>query len=170
MRAVLQRVTAARVRVAAPEGLRVAGEIGPGLVALVGVETGDDEDDARWLAAKIAGLRLFADAGGKMNQPVAAAGGAVLAISQFTLLADARHGRRPSFARAARPEAARSLFDQVVAALRGHGCAVATGVFGAHMALDLTNDGPVTICLDSPRAAAGAAPSPAPARPRRRPG
>lgn len=149
MRAVLQRVTTARVRLIGPAGETLAGEIGPGLVVLAGVEAGDAADDAHWLAAKIAGLRIFADAAGKMNLPVAAAGGAVLAISQFTLLADTRRGHRPSFARAERPEAAKPLFELLVASLRRQGCAVATGVFGAHMAVDLTNHGPVTICLDS---------------------
>ncbi len=145
MRAVLQRVTAAEVSVAG----QIHAQIGAGLLALIGVERGDTEQDAAWLAAKIAHLRIFADAAGKMNQPVAAVGGAVLAISQFTLLADTRGGHRPSFQPAERPEAARELFEQCVAALRGQGCGVTTGVFGAHMHVRLTNDGPVTICLDS---------------------
>lgn len=145
MRAVLQRVTAARVRVA---GALVA-EIGAGLLALVGVQAGDAASDAAWLAGKITGLRVFADAAGKMNHNLAAVGGAVLAVSQFTLLGDASRGHRPSFACAARPEAAQPLFDHLVVTLRQHGCAVCTGVFGAHMEVELINDGPVTIWLDS---------------------
>lgn len=153
MRAVLQRVTTARVRVA---GALVA-EIGVGLLALVGVEAGDAAADAAWLAGKIAGLRVFADAAGKMNHNLGAAGGAVLAVSQFTLLGDASRGHRPSFARAARPEAAQPLFDHLVLTLRGHGCIVCTGVFGAHMEVELINDGPVTIWLDSRAGGAGGA-------------
>ncbi len=145
MRAVLQRVTAAEVRVAG----EVRGQIANGLVALIGVERGDSAEDAAWLAAKIAQLRIFADAAGKMNLAIGALGGGVLAISQFTLLADTRRGNRPSFEPAERPAAAREMFDALVRELRQQGCSVATGVFGADMQVQLTNDGPVTICLDS---------------------
>ncbi len=145
MRAVLQRVTAAEVRVAG----EIRGQIAAGLVALIGVERGDSAEDAAWLAAKIAQLRIFADAAGKMNLAIGALGGGVLAISQFTLLADTRRGNRPCFEPAERPAAAREMFDAFVRELRRQGCPVATGVFGADMQVQLTNDGPVTICLDS---------------------
>ena len=148
MRAVVQRVTRASVTVA---GERV-GEIERGLVALVGVAVDDDERDADALASKIAGLRIFDDAAGAMNLDVAQAGGAIMIVSQFTLLGDARKGRRPSFIAAARGEEAEALYERVSAALRATGLAVATGVFGAEMAVQLVNDGPVTILLDTKRA------------------
>ena len=148
MRAVVQRVTRASVTVA---GERV-GEIERGLVALVGVAVDDDERDADALAAKIAGLRIFDDAAGAMNLDAAQAGGAIMIVSQFTLLGDARKGRRPSFIAAARGEEAETLYERVAAALRATGLAVATGVFGAEMAVQLVNDGPVTILLDTKRA------------------
>ena len=148
MRAVVQRVTRASVTVA---GERV-GEIERGLVALVGVAVDDDERDADALAAKIGGLRIFDDAAGAMNLDVAQAGGAIMVVSQFTLLGDARKGRRPSFIAAARGEEAEALYERVAAALRATGLAVATGVFGAEMAVQLVNDGPVTILLDTKRA------------------
>jgi len=145
MRAVVQRVTAASVRV----GDRVVGEIGPGLVALIGVARDDEAADAEVLATKIAGLRVFDDGAGVMNLSLADVGGAVLAISQFTLYGDARRGRRPSFIEAAPSDKARPLFDEVVHRLRDAGLHTQTGEFGAEMFVTLTNDGPVTILLDS---------------------
>jgi len=147
MRAVVQRVSRARVTV---EG-RVTGEIGSGLVALVGVGSADTEQDARWLADKIAELRVFEDDAGKMNRSLAEAGGATLAVSQFTLYGDCRKGRRPSFDRAARPEQARALYEKFVAFLRERGLRVEEGVFQAMMQVELVNDGPVTLLLDSER-------------------
>jgi D-tyrosyl-tRNA(Tyr) deacylase len=144
MRAVLQRVTRASVTV---EG-RVVGEIGAGLLVLVGVVDGDDPADAQALAAKIAELRVFADLDGKMNRSVTEVGGAVLVVSQFTLYGDVRRGRRPSFTRAAPPEVARPTVAAVVAGLREHGLAVEQGVFGAHMTVALVNDGPVTLVIE----------------------
>ena len=148
MRAVVQRVTRASVTVAEE---RVA-EIERGLVALIGVAVDDDERDADALAAKIAGLRIFEDAAGAMNVDAAEAGGAVLVVSQFTLLGDARKGRRPSFIAAARGEQAEALYERVSARLREAGLPVGTGIFGADMAVELVNDGPVTILLDTKRA------------------
>lgn len=147
MRCVVQRVTAASVVV---EG-RVVGEIGRGLVAMIGVANGDGTADIDFTASKIRGLRVFEDEQRKMNRSVLEAGGAILAISQFTLLGDARRGRRPAFDEAAPPAVARLAYDAVVQALRTAGVPVATGVFQANMALTLTNDGPVTILLDSRR-------------------
>ncbi|HEY7982279.1 MAG TPA: D-aminoacyl-tRNA deacylase [Candidatus Eremiobacteraceae bacterium] len=145
MRAVVQRVTAASVRV----GDRIVGEIGAGLVVLVGVARDDDVRDADLVAAKIAGLRLFDDSSGVMNLALADVGGAVLAVSQFTLYGDARKGRRPSFIAAAPGDQARPLFDHVVQRLRDTGVRTQTGEFGAEMHVTLTNDGPVTVLLDS---------------------
>ena len=144
MRAVIQRVSEAGVTV---EG-RVAGAIGKGLLVLVGIGHADTEETARALAAKIARLRIFQDAAGKMNLSVQDVGGGVLAVSQFTLLADARKGNRPSFTDAAPPEAANRLYEAFCAALADLGLPVARGIFGAHMDVRLTNDGPVTIILD----------------------
>lgn len=145
MRIVLQRVSHARVSV---EGTTV-GAIGPGLVALVGVAADDTASQAEALAAKCAGLRLFADTEGKFNRSLAEVGGAVLVISQFTLLADVRRGRRPSFDRAARLEIAEPLVECFAAALEAAGAPVTRGQFGAHMLVELANDGPVTIVIDS---------------------
>ncbi len=145
VRAVVQRVTRASVAVAG----EVRGAVGKGFMVLVGVEAGDGEADARYIADKVAGLRVFEDAAGKMNLALNDVGGAILAISQFTLLGDARGGRRPGFTAAARPEAADPLYERVVADWRARGIAVETGVFGADMAVSLVNDGPVTILLDS---------------------
>ncbi len=147
MRAVVQRVSRAAVRV---EGA-TAGEIGRGLLLLLGVAAGDGEEEARWMADKVAQLRVFEDAAGKMNRSVADVGGAVLVVSQFTLLGDARKGNRPSFTGAAPPEAADALYRRVCALLGERGLPVATGVFRAHMEVELANDGPVTILLDSGR-------------------
>ncbi len=144
MRVVLQRVARAAVAV---DGRPVA-TIGRGLVALVGFTHADDASAPDWMAEKIAGLRIFADADGKMNRSVTDVGGAVLVVSQFTLYGDARKGRRPSFVDAAPPDAAVPLYERFVAALQAQGVAVATGVFGALMAVELVNDGPVTLVLE----------------------
>ena len=145
MRALLQRVSHARVRVAG----EVVGEIGPGMVVLIGVERGDGPADVRYLAEKIPNLRLFADDQDKMNRSLRQIGGEILAISQFTLLADCRSGLRPSFTRAESPAAAHQLYEALVSELRALGCRVATGVFRAMMSVELCNEGPVTVCLDS---------------------
>lgn len=145
MRAVVQRVAGARVEV---EG-QIVGEIGRGLLVLLGIAKGDTEREAEWMAQKIAGLRLFEDADGKMNLGLEEAGGAVLMVSQFTLLGDCRKGRRPSFTEAAPPEEADRLYQLVVGKMRATGVRVETGVFQAHMQVHLTNDGPVTLLLDT---------------------
>lgn len=144
MRIVLQRVLEASVTI----GDRVAGAIGPGFLLLLGVAPGDTIAEAAWLAEKVAGLRLFPDADGKMNLDLAAVGGAVLVVSQFTLYGDASRGRRPSFIGAARPEEAIPLYEQFVQLLREAGFPVATGEFGAEMRVALVNDGPVTLLLE----------------------
>lgn len=144
MRAVVQRVSRARVTV---EG-EVVGQIGLGLLVLLGVGEGDDEGAAEYLAEKTVGLRVFEDDAGKMNRSVAEAGGAVLVVSQFTLYGDARKGRRPSFIDAARPELAIPLYEQFVERLRESGVPVQTGEFGAMMDVELVNDGPVTLWLE----------------------
>ena len=145
MRAVIQRVTRAGVTV---EG-EVVGVIGPGLVVLLGVARNDDEGDAKSLLEKIAGLRIFADEAGKFNRSLVDVEGELLVVSQFTLLGDCRKGRRPSFSDAAPPELAESLYDHFVARARQRGITVATGVFRAMMSVDLVNDGPVTLLVDS---------------------
>ena len=141
----MQRVSRAEVRV---EG-RVTGAIGRGLLVLLGVSREDGEQDARALADKIAALRIFEDAAGKLNLAVGEVGGGVLVVSQFTLLGDGRKGNRPSFIEAAQPEAANALYERCCARLREAGLPVGTGVFRAHMDVELVNDGPVTILLDS---------------------
>jgi D-tyrosyl-tRNA(Tyr) deacylase len=145
MRAVLQRVTRASVRV---EGQTV-GEIGPGLVVLLGVARDDEESDALYLVEKVLNLRVFEDAEGRMNLSLAEACGALLVVSQFTLYGDARKGRRPSWFDAAPPELARTLYEFFVAESRARGARVETGSFQAMMEVELVNDGPVTILLDS---------------------
>ena len=140
----LQRVSHARVLV----GGDVVGEIGPGLLAFIGVGHEDDRAAARGLATTIAHLRVFADDAGKMNRSVRDVGGSVLVVSQFTLLADTSRGRRPSFTAAAVPDVAAGLVAEVAAVLAEHGVLVASGRFGAHMDVELVNDGPVTIVLD----------------------
>jgi D-tyrosyl-tRNA(Tyr) deacylase len=145
MRAVLQRVSRARVIV---DG-SVTGEIGPGLVVLMAVGREDVSANAAAMAEKIVNVRIFADDQGKMNRSVLDTGGTILAVSQFTLYGDARGQRRPSFIQAAPPELGKALYDEFVLALRALGVRVETGVFQAHMSLELTNDGPVTILLDS---------------------
>ncbi len=145
MRAVLQRVTRASVTV---DGQTI-GQIGRGLVVLLGVEQDDTEADAHQLADKTIQLRIFDDADGKMNLGLADVAGAVLVVSQFTLLGDCRKGRRPSFIQAAPPEMAERLYETFVAAVGAQGIPVATGKFRAMMQVELVNDGPVTILLDS---------------------
>ena len=145
MRAVLQRVSHARVLV---EG-RVTGEIAAGLVILLGVGQGDSTEAAAYLAEKIAHLRIFDDDQGKMNRSLLDVGGAALVVSQFTLYGDARGQRRPSFIRAAPPEEGKRLYEEFVRALRVLGVRVETGVFQARMSVELSNDGPVTLLLDS---------------------
>ena len=144
MRVLLQRVSRAEVRV----GDRVTGRIGLGYLLLVGLTGTDDEETLRWMAEKVAGLRLFADDEGKMNLSLDDVGGAVLVVSQFTLYGDARKGRRPSFVDAARPEVAIPLYERFVALLRDGGLPVETGEFGAMMDVELVNDGPVTLWLE----------------------
>ena len=145
MRCVIQKVTHADVVV---EGETV-GRIGDGFMVLLGAENGDTEADARYCAEKIAGLRVFEDENDKMNLSLADVGGSVLLVSQFTLLADARHGRRPDFIQAARPEVAEPLCEAVKAIIESKGIHVETGRFRTHMQVSLLNDGPVTILLDS---------------------
>ena len=145
MKAVVQRVSQASVEV---DG-RVLGEIGNGLVILLGVGTGDDEEDARYLANKIVNLRIFQDAEGKFNLSALDVGGELLAISQFTLYGDTRRGRRPSFIKAAPPEISRPLYEKFVEFLQSSGLRVAEGEFGARMLVRIFNDGPVTILIDS---------------------
>ena len=145
MRCVVQRVSHASVTV---EG-KITGQVEKGYMVLVGVEQGDAEQDVRYCADKVAGLRVFEDENGKMNRSVKDVGGAVLAVSQFTLLGDARHGRRPSFSNAARPEEANALYEAFCQALRAENIRVETGVFQTDMQVELVNDGPVTILLDS---------------------
>lgn len=145
MRAVVQRVTRACCRV---EG-RTAGEIGPGLVVLLGVGRNDTERDAAYLAEKTATLRIFPDEQGKMNRSVLDVGGAALVVSQFTLYGDARGQRRPSFVQAAPPDVGKQLYEEYVRSLAALGVPVQTGVFQAQMQVELINDGPVTILLDS---------------------
>jgi D-tyrosyl-tRNA(Tyr) deacylase len=147
MRAVVQRVSRAEVRV---EG-RTTGRIGRGLAVLLGVARDDGEQDARLLADKVAALRVFEDAAGKMNLALAEVGGGALIVSQFTLLGDARKGNRPSFIEAAAPEVANALYERFCGLVREKGLPVATGVFRATMEVELVNDGPVTILLDSRR-------------------
>lgn len=145
MRAVIQRVSRASVEV---DG-QIVGETGPGLLVLLGVGHGDTADEARLLAEKAAGLRIFGDDEGKFNRSLLDVGGGALVISQFTLYADTRKGRRPSFTGAAAPDVAAPLVEVFAAALRALGVSVATGVFGASMRVSLVNEGPVTIALDT---------------------
>jgi D-aminoacyl-tRNA deacylase len=145
MKAVVQRVRHASVEI----GDQVVGQIDAGMLVLLGVARGDGEDDIQYMVEKITTLRMFNDAQGKMNLAMGDVGGAVLLVSQFTLLADIRKGRRPGFDGAASPEAARQSYDLVVEGLRRRGMRVETGQFGAHMRVLLQNDGPVTFILDS---------------------
>src|SRR5579872_2892000 len=145
MKAVIQRVSRAQVTVAG----EVVGRIEKGLLVLLGVASEDTQDDAISLAAKVVGLRIFEDEQGKMNRSLLEVGGAALVVSQFTLLGDCRKGRRPSFIAAARPERAVELYRGFVAEMRGQGVTVATGQFQEHMEVELVNDGPVTLILDT---------------------
>lgn len=145
MRAVVQRVSSARVTV---DGLLV-GEIGPGLLVLLGASCSDVQDDVVYVVRKILGLRIFQNSDGKMGRSVTEVNGAVMVVSQFTLYGDVRKGRRPSFDEAAPPESARPLYDSVIEGIRGAGVKVATGEFGAMMEVSLVNNGPVTLLLDS---------------------
>lgn len=145
MRAVVQRVSRASVRVNG----EIAGEIGTGLLVLVGVGQEDSEPDADYLAEKITGLRIFEDSGGKMNLSVTEVGGAILAVSQFTLYGDVRRGKRPSFDAAAPPEKARELYECLVSRIRAFGLRCETGIFREMMDVELNNSGPVTILIDS---------------------
>jgi D-tyrosyl-tRNA(Tyr) deacylase len=145
MRAVVQRVSRAEVRI---EG-RVVGRIGRGFVVLLGVAGSDSDADAAFLVDKIVGMRIFAGDAGKMNLSIAQADGAMLVVSQFTLLADTNSGRRPSFTKAAAPEEARRLYEHFLSLARTRDVKVETGEFGATMEVDLVNDGPVTIILDT---------------------
>ena len=146
MRLVLQRVTRASVR----RGGETIAEIGPGLLILVGVRRADADDQETWLASKVATLRIFEDADGKMNRSVQDVGGEVLVVPQFTLYGDARRGRRPSWDAAADPEVARERVEALARAIEGHGLVVRRGAFQEHMEVELVNDGPVTIILDGP--------------------
>jgi len=148
VRAVIQRVTRASVTV---EG-RVTGEIGAGLLVLLGVSRTDNPESAAYLAEKIANLRIFSDEAGKMNLSLLDVGGSALLVSQFTLYGDMRGGRRPSYIQAAPPEQASLLYQEFVRSIRSLGVPVQTGVFQAHMQVELVNDGPVTILLDSEKA------------------
>lgn len=145
MRAVVQRVTSGRVEV----GGAVVGEIGAGLLVLLGVSKTDSPKDALYLADKIVNLRIFSDDAGKMNRSLIEAGGALLVVSQFTLYGDCSRGRRPGFDAAAPAETARALYESFVAAARSKSVHVETGVFQAHMAVSLVNDGPVTLLVES---------------------
>ena|SRR5579884_422925 len=145
MRAVIQRVSSARVVIAGQEHSR----IGPGMLVLAGIEKGDTPQDIRSMARRLTELRIFEDDAGKMNRSIEESGGAIMVVSQFTLLGDCRKGRRPSFDDAAEPVVARELYEAFVAEIRSLGFPVATGVFQAMMDVELTNQGPVTFILDS---------------------
>jgi D-tyrosyl-tRNA(Tyr) deacylase len=147
MRCVVQRCARAQVSV----DNEVVGQVGKGFMVLCGVEDGDGDSDMEYCRGKIAGLRVFEDDEGKMNLSLKDVGGEILLVSQFTLLGDARHGRRPSFSNAAAPDAADALYRRLVDALKGDGFHVETGRFQTHMMVELVNDGPVTILLDSKR-------------------
>ena len=147
MRAVVQRVSSASVSVAG----QIVGQIGLGILALVGVGDGDAAADIEYVASKIRDLRVFGDEQGKMNRSVVDIGGSVLVVSQFTLMGDARKGRRPAFDAAAAPAAARELYEGLIDRLKGNGLRIETGVFQATMQVESVNDGPVTILLDSRR-------------------
>jgi len=145
MRLVLQRVRGAQVKV----DDEMVGKIGQGLVVLLGVKRGDGEGDARYLAGKVANLRIFEDESGKFNLSTLDVGGEVLVVSQFTLYGDCRKGRRPSFTQASPPEEAQQLYERFVSFLKGEGLKVETGVFGAKMLVEIENQGPVTLILES---------------------
>jgi D-tyrosyl-tRNA(Tyr) deacylase len=148
MRVLLQRCSRGEVRIRENGTVRVSGRIDRGFVVLVGFTTGDDDAKVAWMAEKVAGLRVFADADDKMNLALGDVGGAVLVVSQFTLYGNAEKGRRPSFIDAARPEQAIPLYESFKARLREHNLTVASGEFGAMMDVELVNDGPVTLWLE----------------------
>lgn len=148
MRSVVQRVSQAEVTVAGES----VGAIGPGLMVLLGVAEEDSEKQVAWMAEKLVGLRIFEDADGKMNRSLIDVGGQMLVVSQFTLLGDCRKGKRPSFVGAAPPAIAEPLYETFVSAVRARGVTVATGRFRTEMAVSLTNDGPVTLVIESPAA------------------
>lgn len=148
MRCVIQRVTEASVKV----GGETVGQIGKGFMVLIGVSAEDTDKDLKYMAEKVPNLRIFEDEQGKMNLSLKDVGGAILAVSQFTLYGDARGSRRPSFIQAARPEQANDYYEKLVAAWRNQGITVETGVFRAEMQVGLVNDGPVTILMDSTKA------------------
>ena len=148
MRCVVQRVTSAKVQV----GEEKTGEIGKGMLALIGVSTEDGPADLKYIADKVMHLRIYDDENGVMNRSILDAGGSILAVSQFTLYGDARGGRRPSYFRAAKPEKANEMYEQLIAVWREAGIHVETGRFRAEMQVSLVNDGPVTILLDSEKA------------------
>lgn len=149
MRVLVQRVSRAEVRVHDNDGaVRIAGAVGRGFLLLAGFTHTDGDAQVDWMAEKVAGLRLFADADGRMNLGLTDIGGGLLVVSQFTLYGDAQKGRRPSFIDAARPEVAIPLYERFLAALRGQGLPVASGEFGASMDVELVNDGPVTLWLE----------------------
>ncbi|MFP5073294.1 D-aminoacyl-tRNA deacylase [Neisseria sp. WLZKY-1] len=149
MRAVIQKVTRAEVGIVHGGGCETVGQISDGLLVLLGVGLDDGEDDARYIADKTAGLRIFEDEAGKLNLSLRETGGAVLLVSQFTLHGDARSGRRPSFSAAAKPDEAERLYLLTAQMLRDRGIRVETGRFRTHMQVSLCNDGPVTLLLDS---------------------
>jgi D-aminoacyl-tRNA deacylase len=146
MRAVCQRVSRATVAVKD----RVVGSIGPGLLVLLAAAKGDNAEQVRWMAEKIPGLRIFPDTEGKMNLSLSDVGGEILVVSQFTLYGDCRKGKRPSYSEAAQPHEAEALYRSFIGALRAPGISVQEGIFGAMMQVELVNDGPVTLILDSP--------------------
>lgn len=145
MRAVVQRTTEASVTI----DNMVSGAIGPGLVVLLGIQPGDGAKEIRWMAEKIATLRIFEDDAGKMNRSLVDTGGEMLIVSQFTLYGDCRKGRRPGYSSAAPPEIAEPLYEQFIQEIQGMGIGTGTGIFGANMQVSLTNDGPVTLLIDS---------------------
>ncbi len=147
MKAVVQRVTSASVTIKETGDRRI---VGPGMVTLLGVAPGDTNADVEWLAEKLVGLRVFEDAGGKMNLSLLETQGAMLIVSQFTLLGDARKGRRPSFTGSAPPSVALPLYEAFVEAVSARGVAVQTGEFGADMRVEIVNDGPVTLIVETP--------------------
>ncbi|RMH26515.1 MAG: D-tyrosyl-tRNA(Tyr) deacylase [Planctomycetota bacterium] len=151
MRAVVQRVERAEVRVHEAGGVRVGGSVGRGLAVLLGVEERDTDADAAWMASKIAGLRVFEDGAGRMNLGLAEVGGSVLLVPNFTVAGSAAKGRRPDFMNAMKPPEAERLFERVRDGLREIGTPVETGVFGGDMRVELVNDGPVTLVIESPR-------------------
>jgi D-tyrosyl-tRNA(Tyr) deacylase len=150
MRILIQRVKRGTVRLPSEDGTpgRIVGQISTGFVLLVGFTHVDGESELQWMVGKITGLRLFSDTEEKMNLSIGDVGGSLLVVSQFTLYGDASRGRRPSFVAAARPELALPLYNRFTSLLRERGLAVETGVFGAHMEVDITNDGPVTLWLE----------------------